>query len=36
MEEKKLQQPLSNGKEFLQELFEKRLVSNIIPQHPKS
>jgi hypothetical protein len=31
MQEKKLQQLVSNGKKFLQELFEERLVSNIIP-----
>jgi hypothetical protein len=35
VEEKKLWQPLNNGEEFLQELFEEGLVPNIIPQRPK-
>jgi hypothetical protein len=26
---------VSSGEEFLQEFFEKKLVSNIIPQNPK-
>jgi hypothetical protein len=36
VEEKELQQLVSSGEEFLQELFEKRPISNIIPQCPKS
>jgi hypothetical protein len=36
VEEEELQQPMSNGEEFLQELFEERLVCSIIPQHPRS
>ncbi len=36
MEEKELQQPMKNGKTILQELFEKGLISNIIPQRPRS
>jgi hypothetical protein len=36
VEEKKLQQPVSSGKGFLQELFEERPISNIILQHPRS
>ncbi len=35
VEEKKLWQPLNNGEEFLQELFEEGLVPSIIPQCPK-
>jgi primosomal protein N'' len=31
VEKKKLQQPVSIGEEFIEELFEKRPVSNIIP-----
>jgi hypothetical protein len=36
LEEKKLQQLMSSGNAFLQELFEKRPISNIIPQRPRS
>jgi hypothetical protein len=32
VEKKKLQQLVTNGEEFFQEFFEKRHVSNIIPQ----
>jgi len=35
MEEKKLQQPVSIGKEFFQKLFEEKHVSSIIPQCPR-
>jgi hypothetical protein len=31
MEEKKLQQPVNNGKVFFQELFEEGPISSIIP-----
>jgi hypothetical protein len=36
VEAKKLQRLVSNREEFLQELFEERPISSIIPQHPRS
>jgi hypothetical protein len=36
MEKKELQQPVNNGKVFLQEFFEEGPISSIIPQHPRS
>jgi hypothetical protein len=36
MEEKKLQQPMSNGEVFIQELFEEGLISSIIRWRPRS
>jgi hypothetical protein len=35
VEEKKLQQHVTSGEEFFQELFEERHVSNIILQNPR-
>jgi hypothetical protein len=35
VEDKKLQQLVSCGKEFFQQFFEERLVSSIIPQRPR-
>ncbi len=35
VEENKLQQPMSNGEEFFQELFEERPISSIIPRCPR-
>ncbi len=35
VEEKKLQQPMSNGEEFFQKLFEKRPISDITLQCPR-
>jgi hypothetical protein len=34
--EEELHQPMSNGEEFLQELFKEGFVCRIIPQHLKS